>query len=180
MTKTNSHKVAGIYATRADAEAARDAAMDNGFSSAQIEVLDGGKAVALSKSSEMSAEDKAAAVAKDVLGGVTVGTASTGALGVAAVAVGVFVAPPVVAALAGAGLGGLLGGFVGGAVSSTLKESDFAELVREATSRHHWVVILHAYNEADVLRAQDVLEKTAAEASVDQSGAKRPETVARS
>lgn len=177
---SNTHKVAGIYVRREDAEAARAAARAAGFEDRQMDMIDRMKAIELSLGSEVRDEDKTFGAAKDILTGATVGAAAVGAAGAAAAAIGLFVAPPVAAGLASAGLGGLIGGFVGGAAAPSVRESEFLELVREATRQGHWVLVLNADSQAQALEAQDVISNTVAEATVDQYGSQQPHTIGRS
>lgn len=162
------HKVAGIYRDHQRARDAVDALRRAGISE---------DAIAIANEDDwreaFTEAETIAGRAKDTIAvgagiGAGVGAAGTGALAAAEVAV--IAAAPVLAMLAGAGLGAVAGTAYAGASSSSVRESAFRDVVREAVTLGNVVVVVRASSEAEALEVQDLVARTAPERSVDQFG----------
>lgn len=157
------HKVAGVYASREAAVEGVRALGKSDFGEDEVMLVGRGDWERVFADSEQIGER----AARGALAGAGTG-AGLGAAGAAAL-VSVIAAPPVLALLAGAGLGAVAGTAIAGISSASVRESDFQDMVREAAERGQFVVVVRAGSEADALKAQDAIARTA-EASLDQYG----------
>ena len=161
------HKVAGVYADRAQANEGARALREAGFEPEDIFVVDRDDWQTAFADPQEAGQRAENAALSGAVAGAGVGAAGAGALAIAEVSV--IAAAPVFATLAGAGLGAVVGTAIAGVSSASVREPDFREMVREAIHEDHSVVVARPHSEADALKAQDVIAKTA-DSSIDQYG----------
>jgi hypothetical protein len=163
-----SHKVAGVYESIDDAREAAAALREEGFDDERV-LLAHDEAWESDLTAFEDVERGArASLAGGAGAGAGIGAAGAGVL--AAAGVNVIAAAPVLAVLAGAGLGAITGTAVANVSSGTVRELDFREMVRESLAQGHVVVLARARSEAEALRAQDVIARSAAKGAIDQGG----------
>ena len=160
------HHVSGFFATRADAQSARESLLQRGLPAGRMQI----HASDASPTPASSGHDSNA-VLKDVVVDGAVGTAVGTGLGalaqVALVAgnVSLFVASPLLAPLAmmgwGAGLGGLLGAALGATTepaAAPAKEGWLSQLVADAIAQGQFVLVVQTLDEAETRAAREVIE----------------------
>jgi hypothetical protein len=117
--------VSGLFKTRAAAEAAVDAVIKRGYTRDDVSVLMSDS----TKNKEFAVETRSHAADGAGVGGAIGGTVGAVLLAIAAVGttiaipgLGLFIAGPIVAALAGAGAGGATGGLIGMLIGTGIPE----------------------------------------------------------
>lgn len=163
-----SHKVAGIYPDHASARTAVDALQQAGIGADAIAMVDKDDWQSAFTDPQIITERAKHKVATGAGVGAGLGALGAGALALAEVAV--IAAAPVLAMLVGAGLGAAAGTAYTGVSSSSVHEPEFRDVVREAVTQDHVVVIVRTFSEAESLHAQDLIARTSPERSVDQLG----------
>ncbi len=104
--------------------------------------------------------------AKDTLGGAAIGSIP-GLILVAGVALtggaGILVAGPMLVAMTSLGLGALGGSMIGAAANKldiTNNTVDINQELADAIEQGKWVIVAHSYDQADAIRAQELLENS--------------------
>ena len=152
------HRVLGIYASATDAQAMRLDLLAQGLPSAAIELLLPGP-----QGVRQEARTDSEGVRNDVLRDGAIGTAvgtAVGAAGTAVLAVAgvsLFVAAPVVGALAMLGWGASLGGLVGAMVGAESSRGKISDLIQDALAGGHVVLAVQAANPAQARRAEQLI-----------------------
>lgn len=167
MSQT-SHKVAGIYPDHANARAAVEALRQAGIGEEAIAMVDKDDWQSAFTDPHTVTERAKHKLASGT--GIGAGLGALGAGALVAAEVAVIAAAPVLAMLAGAGLGAAAGTAYTGVSSSSVREPVFRDVVREAVTQGHVVVIVRTFSEAESLHAQDLISSTNPERSVDQLG----------
>ena len=151
------HRVSGIYATRREAEVVYDRLLRDGFQAGQMELID-------QPGADAETDPDSDEVRNEMLVGGAIGTAAgagAGALGSAAIAaanVSLFIASPLLGTLMMVGWGASVGGIVGASVGlGTVDTKRFDDLVKQAISQGHAVLIVHAETEEQTTLAQSVI-----------------------
>lgn len=169
------HRVSAVYPSMAEAEGLRQELIELGFAASAIEVR---HAPAEAPAADTGSDEVLKAVLVDGAIGTAVGT-GVGAIGtVALVAANVtlFVASPVLAPLAMlgwfAGLGGVVGAAVGSTAGTSHKEGRFSDLVADAITAGHAVIVVHTHNEEERDLAKRVI--TASLTGRDESPLESP------
>ena len=159
-----SHKVAALYASLEEAERVRQHLIDGGIAASEVAVLKD-----LPLPPDKGGNDE---VLKDILVDGAIGTAvgtGVGAIGTAmllATSVTLFVASPVVAALAMLGwfasVGGIAGAVAGAASQENKKgkEGKFSELVMDAIQSGNVVLVVYTHGDTDRALAEDIIGKS--------------------
>jgi len=161
------HHVSGFFATRADAEGARDKLLQRGLPPAQLQIY-----ASDSPPAEPVPASDSQAVLKDVVVDGAVGTAVGTGLGalaqVALVAgnVSLFIASPLLAPLAmmgwGAGIGAVVGAAVGAKAGDKIgddtKQGWLSNLVADAIANGQYVLVVQARNERETVAAREVIQ----------------------
>lgn len=161
------HHVSGFFARRDQADTALTQLIDRGLPPEQLHIF-------ATKAATSSAHAESDGVLKDVLVDGTVGTAvgtGIGALaevGLVMANVSFFVASPLLAPLMlmgwGASIGGLIGATVGatdaGSNRSKDKEGWFSQLIRDAISNGHVVLVVETLTEQETAIAREIIESS--------------------
>lgn len=161
------HHVSGFFATRADAEAARDKLLQRGVPAADLHIYADNAPPA-----EPAPAADSQAVLKDVVVDGAVGTAVGTGLGalaqVALVAgnVSLFIASPLLAPLAMMGWGAGIGAVVGAAVGATASDKTggdtpqgwLSNLVADAIANGQFVLVARTRHEAQTVAAREVIQ----------------------
>jgi len=163
--------VYGILRNRAQAEAAVDRLVENGFRTEDISVLlpenVGTKDFAHEKNTKAPEGTATGAATGGVVGGTLGLLAGIGALAIPGL--GPFIAAgPIMATLAGAGAGGVLGGLVGALVGMGIPEYE-AKRYEGRVKEGGILMSVHCDNSDWTKRAKEVLEQSGAE-DVSSSG----------
>ncbi|MEO8598679.1 MAG: hypothetical protein ABI656_02495 [bacterium] len=151
------HRVLGLYATRAAAESASDQLVQRGMSLENVTILEPGG----NGGSEASADSDD--VLKEMLREGAIGTAvgtlagAAGTIAMAAANISLFMASPVVGALAMLGWGAGLGGTVGAVTGAKRSKGDVADLVKDALASGHVVLVAHTVNEDETTSARQIV-----------------------
>lgn len=162
--ESHPHKVAAIYQTIVEAEAAAMALVDSKIDGIDIVQLAPG-AEDIGMAIAQDAEATRDTITKDAAVGTAAGTA-TGAVTagtIALVSASLFISAPVVAPLMVLGYGSLIGGIVGALRGMNLHEGQLAGLVKDALDAGYYAVIVHAVDEKSSERAQEVINLTLAD-----------------
>jgi hypothetical protein len=165
------HHVSGFFVHRDEAERVFTQLVERGIARERIQLLAPQAAEA-----PPSPETDDEGVLKDVIVDGAIGTAvGTGVAAVAEVAlvaanVSLFVASPVLAPLTMLGWGASLGGIVGAIAGAQKKDGKFSELVRDAVSSGHAVLVVETRSEDETAIARDVIQAAVGEYK-DQAGA---------
>lgn len=162
----------GIYASRAEAETAREHLLAHGMPSEQVDVVE--RVRADDNNRQLAAAD---GVLKDVLIDTAVGAAvgtGVGALAQVAVVMAdmtLFAASPLVAPAAMIGWGTALGAIVGGAIGANgaNKKSRLAEVVLHAIRSGHVTLIARPRTAAETRLARSIIGASAVEQSEHRS-----------
>lgn len=157
------HKVSAIYPNPEEAMAVGEKLKSHGFLTSAISIL---HVVPDSDEGLVDENDGSDEVLKDILVDGAIGTGVGTGVGIAgtvvllAADVTLFVASPVVAALAMvgwfAGLGGVIGAVVG-SDDQVRKDGKFAGLVRDAIAAGNTVLLVRTYDPAETKRAKEVV-----------------------
>lgn len=158
------HRVMGFYATRTDALAARDQLVEHGLPITRLNILEPGTSGS-TPDRQADSDDVLHELLRDGAIGVAVGTAAgaAGAIGLAAAGLTLFVASPVLGALYLLGWGASLGGFAGTLVGGQGKKGEVSDLVNDALSSGHVVLVAHATSEEQTTTAQRVIAESVGE-----------------
>ena len=150
------HVISAVFDTRTAAAAAVDRLVASGFSRDDISILvsDGtpGRQLGVQEGTKAAEGTAAGAAAGGALGAILAG------LVVATGGVGVAVAGPIVAALAGLGAGGTLGGVVGAAVGASMPEHE-VKLYGDLLEAGGVLVALKAHDDRSDL-AETILDES--------------------
>lgn len=165
------HHVSGFFASRVDAEGARDKLVERGLPAGQLQIY-----ASDSPPAEPAPASDSQAVLKDVVVDGAVGTAVGTGLGalaqVALVAgnVSLFIASPLLAPLAMMGWGAGIGAVVGAAVGATsgdkkedvkgddAKDGWLANLVADAIASGQFVLVAQTRDERETVAAREVIQ----------------------
>jgi hypothetical protein len=165
MTENKKTAVFGIYPTVAQAEAAVDALVNEGFFNDDISVL-----LPDNQSSKDFAHEKHTKAPEGTTTGAAAGGTLGGALGllagigaIAIPGVGPFIAAgPIMATLAGIGAGAAVGGLVGALVGLGIPEYE-AKRYEGRIMKGGVLLSVHCDSSEEVTRAKAILERTGAE-----------------
>ena len=152
------HRVLGLYATVTEAQAVRLDLLAQGWPAAMIELLMPG-----AQGVRHEARADSDAVRNDVLRDGAIGTAVgtlAGAAGTAVLAVAgvsLFMAAPVVGALAMLGWGASVGGLVGAITGVERRRGDVSDLIQDALAGGHVVLSVQAANPAQARLAERLI-----------------------
>lgn len=146
-TRENQGTITGVFRTRDDAEKAYNSLLARGYSSDQIILLMSDKTQReqfkdSDHKTEMGTKAAEKAGVGSAIGGTTgaiVGAIAAIGTAVAIPGLGLIVAGPIVAGLAGAGAGGIAGGLIGALVGSGIPKEE-AETYQEAVKKGGIVV----------------------------------------
>ncbi|MCB5187611.1 hypothetical protein LG200_06270 [Methylobacillus caricis] len=146
--------VTGIYPTLEDAHEVARQLIAKGISKDQIQI-------AGARTDDMKSDEDSNEVLKNVVVDSAIGTtlgAGVGALGqiaIVAANISLFVASPLMAPLAMIGWGAMVGGFIGAANGISNQDRHFSDLVKDAVSQGHSVLISNTRTaqETEVARA---------------------------
>ena len=157
---TKNTAVFGIYRTSAEAEAAVNALLQDGFPSGDVSALfpdnESTRQFAHERNTKAPEGATAGAATGGVLGGTLGVLVGLGALAIPGVGP-LLAAGPLVAALAGVGAGGAVGGLIGGLVGMGIPE--FEAKRYEGHVRDGGVLIsVHCETPGEILRAKEVLK----------------------
>ncbi len=151
------HRIYGIYSNKNEAEQVLEQLLQCDFKQEQLTLIN-----KQSKSQEIAPDSDE--VRDEMLTDGAIGTAvgaGIGALGeavIAAVNISLFVASPVVATLVMMGWGASIGALIGvGVGAGTENTKHFSDLVRDAVSQGHTVLIAYANNEKQTVAAQELI-----------------------
>lgn len=160
------HKVAGIYATRDEALAARTSLIERGFSAEQITLVSPEDAHTDEKI-EPEGDGVAKHVIKDALIGGVIGGGVGGATAaaMAAASITLFVASPILAPLTIMGWGAAVGAFAGAGKGISMEQDQFAAMVKDVANDGKYVVIVQAHSDEESSRARDLIGQSAADES---------------
>lgn len=151
------HRISGIYVGRAEAERVFDQLLQAGFGRGQLELVNKPRPT---KETAPDSDEVRNEVLIDGAIGTAIG-AGIGALGEVAIAaanVSLFVASPIIGALAMMGWGAVLGGIVGATAGAGGEDKKiFSDLVRDAVNSGHTVLIVHANSESQTTTAQKIV-----------------------
>lgn len=151
------HRIYGIYSNQNEAERVMEQLVQSGFKREQLELID---KQSIRKEIAPDSDEVRDEMLSDGAIGTLVG-AGVGALGeavIAAVNISLFVASPVVATLVMMGWGASIGALIGvGVGAGTENTKHFSDLVRDAVSQGHAVLIAYANTEKQTTAAQDVI-----------------------
>lgn len=151
------HHVSGFFSNREDAESAISLLVDRGVPRERIYLFQKDSPVLTSNSQATSKE-----VRNDVLVGSAIGIAAgsgVGALGeIALVSTGVslFIASPLLAPLMMMGWGATLGGLIGAAAGAG-DQGRFSDLVQDAISSGHIVLVVKTLSQEESAIAREVI-----------------------
>jgi hypothetical protein len=165
MTENKKTAVFGIYPTVAQAEAAVDTLVNEGFFNDDISVL-----LPDNQSSKDFAHEKHTKAPEGTTTGVAAGGTLGGALGllagigaIAIPGVGPFIAAgPIMATLAGIGVGGAVGGLVGALAGLGIPEYE-AKRYEGRIKSGGVLLSVHCDTSDEIKRAKQILERTGAE-----------------
>ncbi len=153
-----SHRIVGIYDSRASARSAGAQIVDLGLAPNQIRLLETAtNAVGTDYDGE---SDK---VLDDLLHdgaiGTAVGTAAGAGVSIALAAANItlFIASPILSALYLLGWGASLGGVVGAVVGAEGKKGDLPTLIKDALKAGQVVLVIHAHTDDEAARARHVV-----------------------
>ncbi|WP_409525735.1 hypothetical protein [Nitrincola sp. MINF-07-Sa-05] len=169
----NRHYVSGFFAYHDDAERTLSILIDQGLPRERMSIYTDAMSPPSAK------EAKSDNVLKNIMVDGAVGTAvgtGIGALGsvaLAATSVTLFVASPVVAPLMLLGWGASIGGLIGAAAGATegvdKKEGWLSDLVSDAISQGHVVLVVETLNEQEAATARRVMQDSVGECSDHQT-----------
>jgi predicted methyltransferase MtxX (methanogen marker protein 4) len=168
------HRIVGIYATRANALSASAQVQNLGIAPDQISLLEGASTPIGTDSADES--DK---VLNDLLRDGAIGTVVGSAAGagvtlaLAAANLTLFIASPILSALYLLGWGASLGGLVGAVVGAEGGKGDLPTLIKDALEAGHVVMVVHASTDDEADRARHIV------GGFDDSGADRTPVPAR-
>jgi hypothetical protein len=158
------HHVSGFFVDRNQADAALARLVALGLPRTQIQVLTKDSAAAT-----VTPHPASDVVLKDILVDGAIGTAVGTGLGalaefaLIAANVSLFVASPLVAPLAMLGWGATLGGFIGAATGTGNREGTFSDLIRDAISGGHVVLVAETLSVQETALAQEVIQASVGE-----------------
>jgi len=161
------HRVLGIFATRVEAQAARDRLVERGFAAEKVKIF-----ASLRQSDRGALAADSDDVLKEVLRETAIGTAvgtAAGALGAVAIAaanISLFVASPLLAPMTMLGWGASAGAIIGGVAGAQRNKGDVSDLVKNALSNGHVILLAHAANEDQTTIARDVIGESMAELNI--------------
>ncbi|PRP94156.1 hypothetical protein ENSA5_41110 [Enhygromyxa salina] len=159
----NSTTMIGIYEDVSDANRAVTRFHEEGFTSEQISIIvsDTTKAKHLAFETGTKAPEGTAggAIVGGALGAIVAGL--TAVAGIVVPGVGLAIAGPLVAALAGLGVGGAVGGLVGGLVGLGFNETE-AKFVEDAVKDGHIIIAVTDEDSEQMTVAHGVFESTKA------------------
>lgn len=153
------HRVLGLYATRAAAEAASDRLVECGMPPENVTILEPGSSSSSSGEARPDSDDVLKEMLREGAIGTAVGTLA-GAAGTVAMAVAnisLFMASPVVGALSMLGWGASLGAILGAVTGAKSSKGDVADLVKDTLASGHVVLVAHASNEAETTYARQII-----------------------
>lgn len=141
MEKYN-HKVAAVFESEAEAEAARLNLLSQGYTAEQVSVVSPSWQEA-DKKIEPEGDEVGKTVVKDaVIGGAVGGAAGAVGTGLLA-AVGVpLMVSPIIATVFMVGWGISVGAFAGAGVGVNMNEDQFAGFIKDAAKDKHWVLVV--------------------------------------
>lgn len=168
------HRVLGIYETRVEAQAARDRLVERGLAPDKVKVF-----ASLRQSDRDALSADSDDVLKEVLRETAIGTAvgtaagAVGAIALAAANLSLFVASPLLAPLTMLGWGASAGAIVGGAAGAQRNKGDVSDVVKDALSKGHVILLAHTISEDQATAAREVIGESMAElnAAPDAAGA---------
>lgn len=152
------HRVLGLYATRAAAQSASDQLVQRGMRPENVKILEPGR-----DGADPDAKADSDDVLKEVLREGAIGTAvgtlvgAAGTIALAAANVSLFMASPVVGALAMLGWGASLGGIVGVATGAESSKGDVSDLVKDALASGHVALVAHTATEEETTYARQII-----------------------
>ena len=152
------HRVLGFYAALVDAQAVRLNLLAQGMPSAAIELLMPG-----ARGVRQEARADSDSVRDEVLRAGAIGTAvgtlagAAGTAVLAVVGVSLFLAAPVVGALAMLGWGAGVGGLVGAIAGAERSRGDVSDLIQDALAGGHVVLAVQAANPAQARLAERLI-----------------------
>lgn len=152
------HRVLGLYATRAAAEAARDLLAQRGLAPEKIKILETERD-SLGQAVKADSDDVLKEMLRDGAIGTAVGTLA-GAIGTAALAaanISLFIANPVLGTLAMLGWGASTGAIVGAVVGAENSKGDVSDLVKNALENGHVALIAHTATEEETNYARQII-----------------------
>lgn len=160
------HKVAGIFATLADTQAARDRLVERGVTPEHINIIAPNDRM-IDKKIEPDGDGVAREVVKDaIIGGVIGGgVGAAGAAAMAAASITLFVASPVLGPLSLMGWGAMIGIIAGGGKGAGIREDQFADMIKDVTNEGKFILIAHTESETELKIAHDTLEELTQEKS---------------
>jgi hypothetical protein len=154
----STHRIVGIYATRANARSASAQIQNLGIAPDQISLLEGASTPVGTDSAYES--DK---VLNDLLRDGAIGTVVGSAAGagvtiaLAAVNLTLFIASPILSALYLLGWGASLGGLVGAVVGAESGKGDLPRLIKDALKAGHVVMVVHVNTDDEADRARHIV-----------------------
>ena len=152
------HRILGFYTTRTEAEAVAGQLQRGGVNPGQLRILEPGLGGAGNEGHADSDDVLREMLVDGSIGtgvGALAGAAGTIAMGVASVSL--FIASPVLAALVMLGWGASPGGVVGAVVGAQSSKGEVADLVKDALSNGHVVLVVHARSEEQTTLAQQTI-----------------------
>ncbi len=154
------HRVVGLYASRIEADEARDLIVAKGIAPKQIRVLAAGSTGA-GADANADSDDVLKDLLRDGAIGTAVGTAAGAGVSIALAAANLtlFIASPVLGALYLIGWGASLGGLVGAVVGSERSSGDVSTLIKEALATGQVVLVVHARTRAETTLAQQLVSQ---------------------
>jgi hypothetical protein len=154
------HRVVGLYASRAEANEARDLIVAQGMAPTQVKVLTAESTVT-GADAKSDSDDVLKDLLRDGAIGTAVGTAAGAGVSIAMAAANLtlFIASPVLGALYLIGWGASLGGLVGAVVGSERRHGDVSSLIKDALANGQAVLVVHARSGAETAQAQQVVSQ---------------------
>lgn len=152
------HRVLGLYATRAEAEAAYHRIVERGLAPEKLKILEPGRDGA-DPEARADSDDVLKEMLRDGAIGTAVGTlaGAAGTVALAAANISLFMASPVLGALSMLGWGAGLGAIVGAAAGAKNSKGDVSDLLKDALASGHVILVAHTATEEETTYARQII-----------------------